>query len=131
MGLPTRTGLVGLGRGQVRHRQHHASDQRCMCSDGEVRGIFLVVVRPTVCTDCPRSAKAEPLKAAVRTLQAFQGAAAVPLQAGYPVQPQNSPPALAPRWALRFTIGFEHLGQAGGGDDREAAAGFVGCAGDA
>lgn len=37
----------------------------------------------------------------------------VPRQDGYAVQPQNSFPALAPRFAVRRTMGFEQVGQLG------------------
>jgi len=40
------------------------------------------------------------------------------------MQPQNSPPELAPRQAVRLTIGFEQRGQVGG--DGNAAADGVG-----
>ena len=36
-----------------------------------------------------------------------------PLHAGYPMQPQNSPPAFAPRLAVRLTIGLAQLGHVG------------------
>lgn len=38
------------------------------------------------------------------------------------MQPQNSPPALAPRFAKRLTMGFEHRGQAGDVEDLAKAA---------
>jgi DNA repair protein RadC len=38
----------------------------------------------------------------------------VPRHDGYPMQPQNSLPLFAPRWAVRFTIGLAHAGHVAG-----------------